>query len=73
MRRYMMAALRSATKPITSLEIARGVIAAQRLDDTPATMKLIGRRVRAALWRLKQKGWVREVPQEGDYKGWVRA
>lgn len=72
MRRYVMAALRSASEPLTSLEIARQVIALRKLPDDPATVTLLRKRVGAALWRLKVKGWAREVLQEGDYKGWVR-
>jgi hypothetical protein len=33
---------------------------------------LIRKRVAAVLWRLKLRGWAVAVPQEGDYKGWVR-
>jgi hypothetical protein len=73
MRRHVMAALRAATGPLTSLEIARQVIAIRKLPDDPATVTLIRKRVGAVLWRIKMKGWAREVPQEGDYKGWVRA
>lgn len=31
---------------------------------------MIRKRVGAALWKLRVKGWVQEVPQEGEYKGW---
>jgi hypothetical protein len=73
MRRHVMAALRAATGPLTSLEIARQVITIRKLPDDPGTVSLIRKRVGAALWRIKIKGWAREIPQEGDYKGWVRA
>lgn len=73
MRRHVMAALRTAQGPLTSLEIARQVIEARKLADDPATVSMIRKRVGAALWRLKVKGWASEVPQEGEYKGWLRA
>jgi hypothetical protein len=43
-----------------------------KLNDAPATVTMLRKRGAAALRRLKERGWVREVPQEGDYKGWVR-
>jgi hypothetical protein len=66
MRRHVKAALRSATGPLASLEIARQVIAIRKLADDPATVSLIRKRVGAALWWIKVKGWAREIPQEGD-------
>jgi len=70
MRRHVMAALRTAQGPLTSLDIARQVVEARKLD--PSMMTAIRKRVGAALWKLKAKGWVAEVAQVGDYKGWVR-
>lgn len=70
MRRHVLNALRGATGPLTSLDIARQVVEARKLD--PAMMTPIRKRVGAALWKLKAKGWVSEVAQVGDYKGWVR-
>lgn len=68
MRRHVMAALRAATGPLTSLDIAAQVIAARKLD--PAMTTAIRKRVGAALWKMKAKGWAEEVAQVGDYKGW---
>lgn len=68
MRRDVLAALRAATGPLTSLDIARQVVAVRKLPDD--AMVMIRKRVGAALWKLKAKGMVTEVPQEGDYKGW---
>jgi hypothetical protein len=69
MRRDVMAALRAAQVPLTSLDIVRQVVAGRKL---PASMtKAIRKRVGAALWKLRAKGWAREVPQPGDYKGWT--
>lgn len=73
MRRHIMAALRAAQGPLTSLEIARQVITARKLADDPATVIMMRKRVGASLWKMKQRGWVVEIPQEGEYKGWARA
>jgi hypothetical protein len=72
MRRHVMSALRAAQGPLTSLEIAQQVITVRKLDSDPATVIMIRKRVGAALWKLKAKGWAVEVPQAGDYKGWMR-
>jgi len=68
MRRDVMAALRGAAEPLTSLQIAEQVIRVRKLD--PAMTTAMRKRAGAALWKLKVKGWVEEVPQLGDYKGW---
>ena len=70
MRRDVMAALRAAQKPLTSLDIARQVIAARKLPDHPKSVTMLRKRVGAALWKLKAKQWVEEVAQTGDYKSW---
>jgi hypothetical protein len=68
MRRDLLAALRAAPGPLTSLDIARQVVAVRKLD--PAMAVMIRRRVGAALFKLKARGLVAQVPQSGDYKGW---
>lgn len=68
MRRDVLSALRSAKGPLTSLEIAEQIVKARKLDASLTTT--FRKRVGAALWKLKAKGWVEEVPQAGDYKGW---
>jgi hypothetical protein len=73
MRRDIMAALRAATEPLTSLDIARQVIAVRKLPDDPKTVTMMRKRAGAAMWKLKAKGWVKEVPREGDYKAWRMA
>ena len=70
MRRDVLAALRAAQGPLSSLDIARQVIAARKLPDDPATVTMMRKRAGAALWKLKAKGIVEEVAQVGDYKGW---
>lgn len=70
MRRDVMAALRAAKEPLTSLDIARQVITARKLPNDAKSVTMFRKRVGAALWKLRAKGWVQEVSQEGDYKGW---
>jgi hypothetical protein len=70
MRRDVMAALRAAREPLTSLDVARQVIAMRKLPTDSDNVIRIRKRVGAALWKLKAKGWVQEVPCEGDYKRW---
>ena len=71
MARFVLHALRTATAPVTSLEIARAVMKGRglNLEDTQTTI-LIRKRVSACLWKLKDKGVIEEVPQVGEYKGW---
>jgi hypothetical protein len=68
MRRDVLAALRAASGPLTSLDIAEQVVKARKLDASTTTM--MRKRVGAALWKLLQKGIVEEAPQPGEYKGW---
>lgn len=70
MRRDVLAVLRSGAEPATSLQIARQILAARALPDDAKTVTKMRKRVGAALWKLRAKGIVAEVPQEGDYKGW---
>lgn len=70
MRRDVLAALRAAQEPLTSLDIARQVIVRRKLGEDPKTVTMMRKRVGAALWKLRTKGMVQEVPQAGDYKGW---
>lgn len=71
MRRDVLAALRAATGPLTSLEIAEQVVRGRKLD--PSVTPMFRKRVGAALWKLAQKGIVAEVAQVGDYKAWTLA
>jgi hypothetical protein len=70
MRRDVLAALRAAQGPITSLDIARQVITVRGLPDEPQMVTMIRKRVGAALWKLKMRGIAEEVAQVGEYKGW---
>lgn len=67
MRRDVIAALRAAQGPLTSLDIAEQIVTARKLD---AAVGAIRKRVGACLWKLRRKGIVAEVPQAGGYKGW---
>lgn len=58
MRREVLNALRTAQGPITSLEIARQVIARRKLSDDPKTVSMIRKRVGAALFKIKAGGWL---------------
>jgi len=71
MRRFVMAALRQASRPITSLDINRGVMQGRGLPaNDDRTTILIRKRVGACLWKLMKRGVVRQVPMAGEYKGW---
>lgn len=70
MRRDVLAALRAAQGPLTSLDIARQVITRRKLGEDPKTVTMMRKRVGAALWKLRVRGLVREVAQVGEYKGW---
>ena len=71
MLRHVLGALRSATAPLTSLELATSVCEARGLDaNDRRAVGLIRKRVGACLFKLTEKGLVREVPQKGQYKGW---
>ena len=69
-RRFIMEALKSATAPLTSLDITRRVISGRGLPDDRSNLVLFRKRVSANLWKLMQRGVVRQVPLAGEYKGW---
>lgn len=68
MRWDVLAAIRAAQGPLTSLDIARQVITARGIDG--ADVSMIRKRVGACLWKLRAKGWVTEVVRTGEYKAW---
>lgn len=72
MSRFVLSALRDATGPITSLEVAKSVVEARGLKlEDKQTVILFRKRVGACLKGLKNKGFIEEVPTTGPYKGWV--
>lgn len=74
MQRFVLGALRAAEGPLTSLEIAVAVVKGRGLDPTDRrAVTLIRKRVGACLFKLKEKGLVREVASEGTYKRWEMA
>jgi len=73
MRRDVLAALRAAQGPLTSLDIARQVIARRELGNDPKTVTMFRKRVGAALWKLRARGLVIDHPLAGEYKGWTLA
>ena len=74
MQRFVLGALRAATAPLTSLEIAIEVVKGRGLDpNDPRAVSLIRKRVGACLFHLKAKGLARDVAATaGPYKGWER-
>lgn len=73
MMRHVLGCLRLAEKPVTSRDVALQVMKARGLNAEDAELLVtIRKRVGACMWKLKQGGHVREVPMEGDLKGWQR-
>jgi hypothetical protein len=74
MMRHVMGCLRVAQKPVTSRDIALVVMKARGLDPADAELLVtIRKRVGACMWKLKRDGHVREIPVEGELKGWQRS
>jgi hypothetical protein len=71
MLRHVLKALREASGPITSIEIAKAYMHARGLDASGATAVLIRKRVGSCLNTLKHQGLIQEVTQPGQYKGWA--
>ena len=70
MQRFVLGALRAASEPITSLEVAIEVVKGRGLDpNDPRAVSLIRKRVGACLFS-KAKGIAPDVPTAGQYKGW---
>ncbi|MBI1179337.1 MAG: hypothetical protein GC201_02185 [Alphaproteobacteria bacterium] len=71
MQRHVLHCLRNASEPVTSLDIARSVASSRGMDQNDQrAIVLLRKRVGACLYKLVAKGFVREVPQPGEYKGW---
>jgi hypothetical protein len=73
MSRFVLGTLRTAIGPITTRDVAIQVMKGRGLNPDDADLLLtIRKRVGACMWKYKQQGMVREVPIEGELKGWVR-
>ena len=74
MMRHVMGCLRVASEPVTTRDVATVVMKARGLNpDDPELLVTIRKRVGACMWKLKQAGYVREVPIAGELKGWLRS
>lgn len=71
--RFVLGTLREATAPVSSLEITQGMMKRRGLRADDATTVLMRKRVGACLTSLRRKGLIRDVPQAGEYKGWMIA
>lgn len=73
MRRHVLAALRAADQPLTSLEIARQVLEIRKISEGGVTVTVFRKRLVDCLFKLKVAGLVVEVPQADDHKCWQLA
>lgn len=73
MRRDVLAALRAAKGPLTSLDIGRQIISARDLPNAPKDVTVMRKRVGVCRRKLRDRGMVAEVPQAGEYKAWRQA
>jgi len=73
MQRFVLGALRNASAPLTSLEIAIEVVKGRGLDPNDSrAVSLIRKRVGACLFKLKAGNLARDVATAGPYKGWQK-
>ena len=74
MTRFVLAHLRAATEPATTLEIAYKVMEGRGLNtNDERAVIVIRKRVGACLYKLRRNGVVREVATTGEYKRWEMA
>lgn len=74
MARFILGHLRTATEPVTTLELAYAVMDGRGLNkDDQRTVIVMRKRVGACLYKLRTKGLAREVACTGEYKRWVMA
>lgn len=69
-KRFVLDALRDATEPVTSRELAERWIAARGLRADDATVVLIRKRIGACLTAMRVSGLAQETGVIGSYKGW---
>jgi hypothetical protein len=69
-RRFVLAALREASEPITSRQITEAWIAKRGLKADEATFVLIRKRIGACLTSLRAAGLASGDAMVGEYKAW---
>jgi hypothetical protein len=71
MQRHCLNMLRLADKPITSLDITLKALEARGINpNEQRSVVLVRKRVSAALYKLGERGVIRSIPLDGEYKGW---
>ena len=70
MQRFVLGALRDATGPLTSRDIAEAWCADRGLQADDGTLVVIRKRVGACLIALRGKGVAQDVERVGEHKGW---
>lgn len=75
MRRFVLTYLRNAApREVTSLDIAVWIVEGKGMNAADRRyVSMIRKRVTACLYKLRVRGLVREVPLQGEYKGWALA
>jgi len=68
---FVLRLLKAADKPLTSLDIVKAQMKARGLKADEQTVVLLRKRVGATLSAQQRLGFVRSIPMEGVYKGWV--
>ena len=69
-KRFVLAFLRDAEKPVTSRDITEAWIAERGLRADGATFVIIRKRIGACLTGLQADGFVKGAGTGGDYKAW---
>lgn len=69
-RRFVLAALRDATEPVTSRSITEAWCAERGLKTDDATFVIIRCRIGACLTAMQKQGHAQGAGMVGDYKGW---
>ncbi len=70
MHRFVLEALRKASGPVTSRQLAQAWATEHGLEPKPSTMRVIRKRAGACLIHLRTTGVVQDVGYIDDCKGW---
>jgi hypothetical protein len=73
MVRFVLGALREASGPLTSRQIAEAWVAERGLRTDDGTLVVIRKRVGTCLIALRAKGLARDAGRVGESKGWQSA